>query len=329
MEGDRTPCEKPLRLTETKRVKRRTAVRIAMASKERRSLKIAILVSLGILVMEVLGGLLSGSLALLSDAGHIFLDLVALSIALIATDISQRPSSQVATFGYFRAKVLAGLVNAMLLILLTFAILYEAYCRLLSPQSVKATEMLIVATIGLFANLFVIWELRPHRSLSVKGAYLHVLGDTATSFAVIFAGVLISITGQYVIDPLISVLIALIIIIGSSKLLGEALNILMEKTPKHIKIQDVVSAILGIEGVRDVHDIHIWSISSDIHAMSAHILVDPMEVERTQQFVHRINEALAERFGICHTTFQFESKKCDVPQICEVTQKVSDGEDGE
>lgn len=280
-----------------------------------KKLKLAIVLTSIILFVEIIGGILSNSLALLTDAAHVFMDALALGLAFSAIKVACRPLDEKATFGYHRAEIFAALINAVLLVIVVIFILQEAYERLVSQQEVRTTEMLIVATIGLVVNIFVTLNLRGHHDLNMRGAYLHVLGDTLSSFAVIAGGIIIILTGNHIVDPILSIVIACVIIFGSIRLLRESVDILMERVPKHIDLEELKQEILKIKGVQSIHDLHVWSICSNVHALNAHILVDSMSVRETEKITKKINWLLRERWRIVHTTLQFECDDCGVVGI--------------
>jgi cobalt-zinc-cadmium efflux system protein len=280
-----------------------------------KKLKLAIVLTSVILFVEIIGGILSNSLALLTDAAHVFMDALALGLAFSAIRVACRPLDEKATFGYHRAEIFAALINAVLLVIVVIFILQEAYDRLVSQPEVRTTEMLIVATIGLVVNLFVTLNLRGHHDLNMRGAYLHVLGDTLSSFAVIAGGIIIILTGNHIVDPILSIVIACVIIFGSIRLLRESVDILMERVPKHIDIDELTQEILKIKGVQSIHDLHVWSICSNVHALNAHILVDSMSVRETEKITKKINWLLREKWRIVHTTLQCECDDCGVVGI--------------
>lgn len=280
-----------------------------------RKLKIAIILTSCILIVEIIGGIISNSLALLSDAAHVFMDVFALALSLSAITLACRPANEKATFGYHRAEIFAALINGLLLIVVVVFILREAYLRLLSPPEIKTTEMLVVAAIGLGVNLFVTFSLRGHHDLNMRGAYLHVLGDTLSSFGVIVGGILIILTGNHVVDPILGFLIAGVITYGSIRLIKESVDILMERTPKHIDVDKLKGEIVKVKGVIDIHDLHVWSICSNVHALNTHILVDSISVKETENITSEINRRLLEKFGISHITLQFECTDCGIKNM--------------
>lgn len=277
-----------------------------------KKLKLAIALTSIILIVELVGGIISNSLALFTDAAHVFMDVLALGLSLSALTIARRPFDDKATFGYHRAEIFAALINALLLIIVVIFILQEAYERLISPPEIRTFEMLVVAGIGLVVNLFVTLILRGYHDLNIRGAYLHVLGDTLSSFAVIAGGVLIILTGYYIVDPILSIVISCVIVYNSLRLLKESVDILMERAPKHIDLEKLKKEILEVKGVHGMHDLHVWSICSNVHALNAHLVVDSISVKDTEKITSEINEQLLEGYGISHTTLQFECSDCGV-----------------
>ncbi|UCE74720.1 MAG: cation transporter [Methanomassiliicoccales archaeon] len=280
-----------------------------------KKLRLAIILTSVILVAEVIGGILSNSLALLTDAAHVFMDVLALGLSFSAFKIACRPHDEKATFGYHRAEIFAALINGILLVIVVIVILREAYERLLSAPEVRTTEMLVFAAIGLGVNLFVTFTLRGHHDLNVRSAYLHVLGDTLSSMAVIAGAIVMIITGNYLIDPILSILISLLIFYSSIRILRESVSILMERTPKHIDIEKLQEDILAVKGIESIHDLHVWSICSNVHALNAHLLVSSMSVKDTEKLTAQINRQLAENYNITHTTLQYESRDCGIEGI--------------
>ena len=265
------------------------------------------------LVAEVIGGIWSNSLALLSDAGHVFLDLFALVLSLAAIKLAAQPPGGFHSFGWHRAEVLASLVNGLTVFLMAVGILYEGSKRLLAPEEVKTTPMLIIAVLGLIANLLAAKGLHGHSrdDLNVRSAFLHVLGDAAASVGVIAGALLMRYTGWYQADPLISITIGLLILVGAGRLLREAVHILMEGVPRGMSVEQVAACIRGIEGVADVHHLNIWSVCSHIFALSAHVEIEPENDGERGELLHRIEQELAHEFHITHTTIQLDCSTCN------------------
>jgi cobalt-zinc-cadmium efflux system protein len=278
-----------------------------------RPMKIALAIVLGIMVMEVVGGILSNSLALLGDAGHMLVDALALGLSLFALALARRPSTPSKTFGYHRAEIMAALANGTILVLVSIYIFYEAYQRFFVTPTVKTPVMLVVASVGLVANLTAMWLLRrqSHRSLNIRAAFWHIIGDTISSVGVIVAGIIITFTGWYTADPIIAVFIGAIILWGAVRIVKESTDILLEAVPKDIQISNVIEAIKKVPGVEEVHDIHVWTITSGIYALSAHLLIEEQTVSQSAEIVDAVNKILTGRFNITHTTLQLECEKCE------------------
>jgi cobalt-zinc-cadmium efflux system protein len=263
--------------------------------------------SLGILVIEVVGGIASNSLALLADAGHVFTDVAGLGLALLAIWFGSRPTSSERTFGYLRLEILAAVANAVLLFAVAAFILYEAWRRLSDPPEVASGLMLAVAVVGLVVNGVSLWLLHDAQagSLTMRGAYLEVAGDAAGSVAVIVAAIIISVTDRTGADALASALIAVLILPRTLGLLRDAIDVLLEATPKGVEMADVRRHILDAPGVADVHDLHAWSITSGVNVVSAHVVLEPgADGAAVLDF---LCECLSGDFDIEHSTFQLES----------------------
>ena len=260
------------------------------------------------MAVEVVGGLWTGSLALLADAAHMLTDAGGLALALIAIRFSERPATPQKTYGYVRMEVLSALANAVVLLLLTVYILYEAYQRFLGPPEILGGPMLVVALIGLAVNLVSMRLLAAgsSESLNVKGAYFEVLADMLGSLGVLVAAVIVMLTGWTLADPIIGAGIGLFIIPRTWILLKQAVHILMEGTPPEVDISLLEQTLKGISGVTAVHDLHVWTITSGIDAMSCHLVVTDMaEARRT---LIAANDAMKANFGITHATIQVEDQ---------------------
>jgi cobalt-zinc-cadmium efflux system protein len=272
-----------------------------------RRLSIVLLLTSVYMVAETAGGWWTGSLALLADAGHMFADVAALTLALMAVWFSARPATPSKTFGYYRLEILAALINGVALILVSLLILYEAYQRWASPPLVRSTAMIVVAAGGLLVNLICAWLLhRDHEEdLNVRGAWLHVIGDALGSVGAIVAGALMSLFGWYAADPLFSSVIALLIVWSSWHLIRESTNVLLEGTPAHINLAAVEDAILETAGVDDVHDLHLWTITSGREALSAHV-IHAQSISQSE-LLKELRAKLQDRFGVDHLTIQMET----------------------
>lgn len=274
-------------------------------------IRLALLLTATVLVAEVVGGFWAHSLALLSDAGHVVTDLVVLALSLFALRQVQRPATARRTFGYQRVGILVALVNALLLAAIVVGIALEAVRRLQEPGVVHGGLMAAVALVGLVISLVIARTLRPlQRDLTVRSALVHILGDAWASGGVIVAGLLIVVTGWLAVDPLLSIAIAALIAWSAWRVLKAALDILMESTPSDLQTDLVVTAVKRVPGVRDLHDLHIWSLAAQSRAMSAHLLIDDQRVTQAQDILAEVREVLAHEFQIEHTTIQFESLVC-------------------
>jgi cobalt-zinc-cadmium efflux system protein len=261
-----------------------------------------------VLVIEVVGGLWTGSLALLADAAHMLTDLGGLILALFAIWIAARPPTPEKTYGYYRVEILAALVNALILLVVAGAILIEAWERILRPREVMGGPMLAIAGLGFAANLAGAWLLHggAEASLNVRAAYLEVLSDALASLGVIVAGTVVLLTGWTVADPLVSAGIGVFIVPRTWGLLRQAVNVLLEGTPAHIELSEIERAIEETPGVRRVHDLHVWTLTSGREAMSAHVVVD--DLAGGERLLERLHALLHTRFGIDHTTIQVETE---------------------
>ena len=274
----------------------------AAPARERRALRIALALTASFAVVEVIGGWLAGSLALLSDAGHMITDVAALSIAMFAQRLAQRPPSRRASYGYARAEVLAAFINALIMLALVVWIAVEAAKRLLSPAPVAGVVVIGVAAAGLGVNLVCAWFLSRSRSLNSRAALLHVLSDLVGSVAALVAGAVITATGWMPIDPLLSLFVALLILRSTWLLLKASTAVLMEGVPAHLSYDEIGRALTRLPGVAAVHDLHVWHMTSDRPALSAHLLIrDPRKWPETLAVAQRV---LADRFGIDHVTLQ-------------------------
>ncbi len=285
-----------------------------------RRLKFTIAIVLTIMVAEVIGGILSGSLALLGDAGHMLVDTLAIGLSLFAMSVARRPATATKTFGYHRIEILAALANGTVLVLVAAYIFFEAYQRFPEPPEIKTPLMLAVATIGLLANLggVILLNKASHSSLNIKAAFWHIISDTISSVGVIIAGIVILFTGWYVADTVVAVVIGLIILWGAGRVVSEATNILLEAVPRHIDIAEVIDAIRNMPGVNEIHDTHIWTITSNIYALSAHLVIDDQMVSKSVQIVRSVRRELSQRFNISHTTLQLECGSCPTGLVCEI-----------
>ena len=285
------------------------------AARSRSVLVVTLVLTVGTMVVEFVAGLWTGSLALLADAGHMLTDATALGLALIATWLAARPPTPAKTYGYYRAEILAALANALLLFGVAGSILVEAWHRARSPAEVLAAPMAAVAALGLGVNLFAAWLLHrgAHESLTVRAAYLEVLSDALSSLAALVAAGVMIVTGWTGADPLASGLIVLLILPRTWRLLRQAVNVLLEGTPAHLSLAEIEEAITRVAGVRRVHDLHVWTLTSGREAMSAHVVVE--DVRESERLLASLHAVLHATFGIDHTTIQLETAPPEILTI--------------
>ena len=289
--------------------------RTTAASRSRPALTATLVLTASFMVVELIAGLWTGSLALLADAGHMLTDAGAVALALFASWIAARPPTPAKTYGYYRAEILAALVNAVVLLFVAGGILYEAWQRIVAPSPVLGVPMAVVAAVGLGVNVTCAWLLHhgARESLNVRAAYLEVLSDALSSLAVLVAAGLVITAGLTVADPLASAAIALLIVPRTWRLLRQAVNVLLEGTPAHLELAEIEAAMTRVAGVLRVHDLHVWTLTSGREAMSAHVVVtDVRESERLLEALHAV---LHSRFGIDHTTMQLETEPPAVLRI--------------
>lgn len=272
-----------------------------------RRLSVVLFLTALYMVAEVVGALWTGSLALLADAGHMFTDVAALILALTAVWFGSRPATSKKTFGYYRLEIIAALVNGVALVVISLLIFYGAYERWVEPPIVKSGPMMVVAAGGLTVNLICAWILhaRHEIDLNIRGAWMHVMGDALGSVAAILAGVCMAVFGWYQADAVFSVVIGLLIIWGSVRLIRESTNVLLEGTPAHINLAAVEDAILATHGVDDVHDLHVWTITSGRDALSAHV-IHAHSISQPD-LLRELRAKLHDRFGVDHLTIQMET----------------------
>jgi len=277
------------------------------ARADRGRLLTALAITATFFVVEVIGGLLSGSLALLSDAGHMLADSSALLLALFAVKFAALPATPEKSYGYYRLEILSALANGVLLGVVAVFVLIEAVRRLGAPRPIDVGPLMIVAGLGLLSNLAVALLLHGSKSLNLRGAYLHVLGDLLSSIGVLIGGLLVHVTGEARIDAAVAAGIALVILASAVRLTRDAVDVLLEAIPKGITILDVNRTLLATEGVIAVHDVHVWSLTTGVEALSAHVLVERADLPQTDRILADINRALADRFQIEHSTIQVET----------------------
>ncbi len=296
------------------------------SEKTSRVLRVSLVVTAVYIVLLVVAGIRAHSLALLSEAGHNLSDFFALLLSLTAVYLQSRPPSSTKTYGYHRAGVLAALVNAVSLVAVSGFIFYEAFRRLQNPQQVHASVMISVAAAGVVMNgVIALLLYRAGRDVNIRSALLHEIGDTLSTGAVILGGWAIMATGRYWIDPVLSVAIGVVILWSGFGIVRETLNILLEGTPRGVKLEQVEAAMRRIDGVNDVHDLHVWNIGSETRALSCHISIADIPPSVSERILRDVKECLWHDFQITHTTIQFENVDCEVAHGCVIPVAESAG----
>lgn len=291
-----------------------------------RILKFSLILTATYILLLVVTGVRSRSLALLSEAGHNLSDFFALLLSSVAVYMGERPPSSTRTYGYHRAGVLTALFNSGSLVLISLWIVYQAIQRFSHPVPVHAGLMMGVAAAGVALNGAIAWLLiRSWQDLNVRSALIHEVGDTLSTAAIILGGWAIAATGHQWIDPALSMIIAALIIWSSVSIIGESLNILLEGTPRGIRLEEIVVAVGEINGVNHVHDLHVWSIGSDTHALSCHIGIADIPPSASERILRDVRQVLAARFGIHHTTIQFEHAICEIANGCVIPESGGHG----
>ncbi len=289
-----------------------TAVRLAAA----------LVITLAFVVFEALAGIYANSLALLTDAAHNLTDVAALSLSWYALRISARPASPSKTYGYHRAGILAALVNSSTLGIIALGVFYQAYRRIVTPVAVQEDVLIGVAVIAFLVNAGTAWLVRPGsgRDLNIRSAFVHLMGDALSTVGAVVAGVAIKVTGWEILDPIVSILIAGLILWNAWVILRETVEILLEGAPRGLDVGALASDILQTKGVLGVHDLHVWSIAADRRAISAHILIEDAPLSRTGDILHRLNELLFHDYSIVHSTLQLECEECQPAELyCDLT----------
>src|SRR6516225_9318504 len=289
-----------------------------------RALRYSLLATFAYVLVTLVAGLRAHSLALLSESGHNVTDLLALLLSWVAVFIQTRPRSATKTYGFHRAGVVAAFINALTLVGIAFYIFYEAILRLNHPVEVQPKLMIWVAFAGVVMNGTISWFLfRAAHDVNIRSAFIHQLGDTLSTAAVIVGGWAILLTGRHWIDPALSIGIGCLIAWSSLGIIRETLNILLEGTPRGVSVEAIISNLTAINGVNDVHDVHVWSIGSDSHALSCHVRIDDMPLSESEAILRQVTDLLARDFHIHHTTIQFENALCTIPHGCVVPIGVS------
>ena len=277
----------------------------------KRLLTLALAITATIAVVEAAGGILSNSISLVGDSVHMFTDVTAIALSLFAITMAARSHSGAMTFGYHRAEVLAALANGVTLAVISVWVLYEAVLRVMSPREIDTPLMLVVASIGLAGNLVVMFLLKHHagKSINVQSAFVHVIYDTVSSVAVIITGLIAFYTGITIVDPLVAFLIAGLVARSAYTIVRSSTHILLEGAPRELDMQQVIATLKQLDGVVDVHDLHVWTISTGMDALSGHVVVRDQMLSQSSRLLGEINRVLAERYGITHTTIQLEHER--------------------
>ena len=276
-----------------------------------------------VMIAELVGGLLANSLALLSDAAHMLADVLALLLSIVAFRFSSRPPTNKTTFGFYRLEIFAAQINGGVLVFLSLFIFYEAYQRLMQPEPVKSLLMMSIACVGLLANMTsaLVLHKSSRKNLNVKAAFLHIMGDLFSSAGVIIGGIIIYLTGWFVVDPILSIMIGLIILKGAYGVVKETAAVLLEAVPKHIKLEKLIREVEAMEGVESFHDVHVWTITSGLYALSGHVQIQDQRISESAQIIEGVKGYLAQRYHIDHTTLQFECKSCEPDLVCSLVTK--------
>lgn len=282
-----------------------------MLKDNQKKLGLAVGVTFLVFIVKLIGGYWTNSLALISDAWHYLTDFFALILSWAALWQSQKSATAKHTFGFHRFGILAALVNNLTLIVISFYIFYQAYLRLLHPQTVEIGGMLILSLVGLLCNALIIWILQEGKeNINIKSAWLHFVGDALASLGVLVGGLVIYFTHYYPADTLISALIGLAILKTAWDMLVEIINILLEGVPPHIDVNKMVERMKEIEEIKEVNDVHVWSLSSEKIAMSAHVCIGNISIEESAEILEKIQKILMDEYLICHSTIQFEAEPC-------------------
>jgi cobalt-zinc-cadmium efflux system protein len=281
----------------------------------------ALTLTLLFVIFEALAGWRANSLALLTDAAHNFTDVIALGLSWYALRMTLRPANSRRTYGYHRVGILVALVNSSTLILIALGIFYEAYRRLLVPPQVESGILIVVGAIAFVINLVTAWMVKQgsERDLNLRSAFVHLMGDVLSTLGAMLAGVIIWFTGMNWLDPLVSVFIGLLIVWNAWNILRETVDILLESTPRDIDMDQMVLDMSGVEGVRGVHDLHVWSIAQNVRTLSAHVLIDNVSIGSGAEIQRAIGEVLDRKYGIGHATLQLECEDCMPDQLyCDI-----------
>jgi cobalt-zinc-cadmium efflux system protein len=283
-----------------------------------RPLLIALGITAIVMIAEFAGGLMANSLALVSDAAHMLADILALLLSIVAFRVSSKPPTNKTTFGFYRLEIFAAQINGGVLVFLSLFIFYEAYLRLMHPEPIKSVLMMVIAGVGLVANVASARVLHQssQKNLNVKAAFLHIVGDLLSSIGVIVGGIIIFFTGWFIVDPILSFMISLIILKGAYGVVKETAAVLLEAVPKHINLEKLIKEVEAIKGVKSFHDVHVWTITSGLYALSGHVQIRDQQISESAQILGKIRGYLERRYHIEHTTIQFECDVCATDLVC-------------
>jgi len=294
-----------------------------LAHQTTKRLALSLALTLAFVIIETLAGIVSNSLALLTDAAHNFTDVIALGLSWYALRISTQPAHAGKTYGYHRVGILVALVNSTTLILISIGIFYEAYHRFLAPPEVDAPILIGVGTLAFIINAVTAWLVQKgsDHDLNLRSTFVHLMGDVLSTVGAVIAGIVIFYTKMNWLDPLVSVLIGALILWNAWKILRQTIHILLESTPENIDMKDMVNDLLNIEGVRGVHDLHVWSINENLRVLSAHIMTADIPVSAGTAIQRGVNEVLFHKYNIQHATLQLECEGCDPSMLyCDITE---------
>jgi cobalt-zinc-cadmium efflux system protein len=293
------------------------------ASQTTKRLALSLGLTAAFVVIEIIAGIFGNSLALLTDAAHNFTDVIALGLSWYAVKLATQPAHAGKTYGYHRAGILVALVNSTTLILIALGIFYEAYHRFIAPPEVDSTILIGVGTLAFIINAVTAWMVKEgsEHDLNLRSAFLHLMGDVLSTLGAVAAGIVIAFTNWNWLDPLVSVLIGIFILWNAWGILRQSIHILLESTPESVDLNTLVESLLKVDGVRGVHDLHVWSINESLRALSAHIVTDDISVGKCARIQQNLNEIISHQYNIQHTTLQLECSGCQHDLLfCDISE---------
>lgn len=294
---------------------------VDLTQKTTKRLSLSLILTAGFVIVEIIAGIFGNSLALLTDAAHNFTDVIALGLSWYALRIAMKPAHAGKTFGYHRVGILVALINSTTLILIAFGIFFEAYKRFITPPEVDSTILIGVGAVAFVINLVTALMVKEgsEHDLNLRSAFLHLMGDVLSTLGAVIAGIIIAFTKWNWLDPFVSVLIGAFILYNAWSILKQTIHILLESTPENIDMTEMVTDIRKLDGVRDIHDLHVWSISENLRMLSAHVVIDNISIGEGVTIQHNINELLAHDYNIQHATLQMECEGCQSQELyCQV-----------